>query len=450
MRNNRKYGGIWLLLMKLILFVVILNVFIIGRNAFYENTIFNYWGNYAVLILYAANLYFTSRIYRGFNFGSIDLSEIILSWVLCLIIANTMQYLVLSLIEMKLLPATGFLAIIGAQIVFALPMTAIINKLYYIQNPAQRAIIIYSKVKKAQEYSTIIEQHRKKFKIQKIVSNNEPFEVIRKCIEESETVFFLDVDENLRKILLEVCFSHNKRAYILPTFTSVLLNMADMSWISSTPMLLLKSSELDIGTRFIKRSVDIVLSSIAIVSLSWLMAITWLIIRLYDHKPAIYKQTRITKGGRHFTLYKFRTMREGAEDDGIPRLSTEGDERVTPFGRVIRKTKIDELPQLFNVLRGSMSLVGPRPERPEIAKQYEEAYPNFSFRTKVKAGITGYAQVYGRYSTAPDEKLLLDIMYIGKFSIWQDAILLLQTIKVILMPSKTVGIENGSVTALRK
>jgi len=450
MRANRDYGSLWLLLMKLILFIVLLGAFFIGQIIYYENTVFYYWGNYVVLLLYAANLYFTSRIYHGFNFGSISLSEIFLSWILCLIIANALQYLMLSLIIEKLLPVAGFLAIISAQILLALPISFFINKYYYKRNPAQKAIIIYDKTKKAQEYSQIIEKHRNKFKISKIISSNEPFEIIQKCIEKSETVFFLDVDEKLRKLLLEACFTHNKRAYILPNFTNVLLNMAEISWISSTPMMLLKSAELDIGARFIKRSIDILLSLLIIIALSWLMAITWLIIRLYDHKPAIYKQTRITKGGRHFVLFKFRTMREDAEDDGIPRLSTKDDKRVTPFGRFIRKIRIDELPQLFNVLGGSMSLVGPRPERPEIAKQYEEAYPNFSFRTKVKAGITGYAQVYGRYSTAPDEKLLMDIMYIGNFSIWQDAILLLQTIKVVFMPSRTGGVENGSVTALRK
>jgi len=176
----------------------------------------------------------------------------------------------------------------------------------------------------------------------------------------------------------------------------------------------------------------------------------WLAVRLYDNHPAIYKQVRVTKGGKLFTLYKFRSMRPNAEDDGVPRLAAMDDDRITPFGRFIRKTRLDELPQLFNVLSGSMSLVGPRPERPEIARQYEEIYPNFGFRTKVKAGITGFAQIYGRYNTSPEEKLFLDIMYIETFSILEDVKLLLQTLKVIFQGSSTEGIEGDSTTAMWK
>jgi len=257
------------------------------------------------------------------------------------------------------------------------------------------------------------------------------------------------VDEKTLEKLLEFCFLHNKRTYILPTFSGVLLNTAGISWISNTPMFLPKSPVPDLGPRLIKRGMDIFISLLTIVLLSWLMLLTWVIVFLYDRNPAIYKQVRVTRGGKKFTIYKFRSMRPDAEDDGVPRLTSKDDDRITPFGRFIRRTRIDELPQLVNVLSGAMSLVGPRPERPEIAKQYEEMYPNFSLRTKVKAGITGFAQIYGRYNTAPDEKLLLDIMYIETFSIWQDVKLLLQTLKVVFLSSGTEGIQNDSTTALR-
>ena len=178
------------------------------------------------------------------------------------------------------------------------------------------------------------------------------------------------------------------------------------------------------------------------------MLITWAAVTLYDRRSAIYKQVRVTKGGKRFTIYRFRSMRPDAEDDGVPRLTVKGDDRITPVGRFIRSTRIDELPQLFNVLSGSMSLVGPRPERPEIAKQYEEIYPNFAFWTKVKAGITGLAQIYGQYNTEPEEKLFLDVMYIETLSIWQDVKLLLQTVKVIFKSSSTEGVSVDSTTAL--
>ena len=143
-------------------------------------------------------------------------------------------------------------------------------------------------------------------------------------------------------------------------------------------------------------------------------------------------------------------MRPDAEDDGVPRLTAKDDDRITPFGRFIRRTRFDEFPQLFNVLSGSMSIVGPRPERPEIAMQYAEIYPNFTFRTKVKAGITGFAQIYGQYNTAPEDKLFLDIMYIETFSILEDIKLMLQTFRVLFQSSSTEGIGKDSITALRK
>ena len=445
----RKTGYIWLFAAKALLFFVALGVFFMGQLMFYTETLFYFKGNIIILLLYAANLYFTCKVYNGFNFGSVDFYEIVLSWILCLIITNALQYLMLSLLESKLLPVTGFLAVLAVQLILITPLSYLADKLYYRLNPAHKAMIIFGKEHKAQEYREIIRKHRKKFRINQIISQDEPLDALQACIDRSESVFFLDVDEDKREPLLEYCFHHNKRIYILPTFAAVLLNSAGISWISNTPMFLSKSPELDIGSRFIKRCMDVVISLTAIIALSWLMLIALIAIRLYDHHPAIYKQARLTRGGKHFTLYKFRSMRPDAEADGVPRLTAKDDDRVTPFGRFIRKTRIDELPQFFNVLSGAMSLVGPRPERPEIAQQYEEIYPNFAFRTKVKAGMTGFAQIYGRYNTAPDEKLILDVMYIETFSIWQDVKLLLQTLKVVFLSTSTEGVSNDSVTALK-
>ncbi|MCL2226101.1 MAG: sugar transferase [Oscillospiraceae bacterium] len=445
----KKAGNIFLSAAKALLFLISIAVLFIGQNIFYDETVYYFWGNIIALMIYAAFLYFTSRLYQGLDFGSSDISEIALSWVFCLALANILQYFVLSLIQYKLLPAYGFLLILAAQVIIVIPATVLTDKLYYRLHPAQVAIIIYGKEKKAREYQSLIKKHRKKYRVSRLASQDEPFEALQRYVKNSEAVFFLDVSEKIREKLLEYCFLKNKRTYMLPTFTGVLIHTSGISWISNTPMFLPKSPEAELSTRFIKRLMDITISFVAIIALSWLMLITWLIIRLYDKAPAIYRQIRITRGGRHFTIYKFRSMRPDAEDDGVPRLTSKDDDRITPIGRFIRKTRLDELPQFFNVLSGSMSLVGPRPERPEIARQYEEIYPNFAFRTKVKAGITGFAQIYGRYNTAPDDKLFLDIMYIETLSIWQDVKLLLQTLKVIFKSSSTEGVSDDSTTALK-
>ena len=179
------------------------------------------------------------------------------------------------------------------------------------------------------------------------------------------------------------------------------------------------------------------------------MLVTAIAIKVGDGGPVMYTQERLTKDRKVFKMHKFRSMRVDAEKDGIARLSSgDQDDRVTPVGRFIRKVRIDELPQLFDVLAGNLTLVGPRPERPEIAAQYEKTIPEFAFRLQAKAGITGYAQVYGKYNTSPYDKLQMDLMYIANPSIVQDIEIIFATIKIIFLPESTEGVDKDSLTAL--
>jgi lipopolysaccharide/colanic/teichoic acid biosynthesis glycosyltransferase len=163
-----------------------------------------------------------------------------------------------------------------------------------------------------------------------------------------------------------------------------------------------------------------------------------------------YRQERLTKDNKRFNVLKFRSMREDAEKDGVARLSAgDNDDRVTPVGRIIRKVRMDELPQLFNILGGSMSLVGPRPERPEIAAQYEQSIPEFSYRLKVKAGLTGYAQVYGKYNSEPYDKLQMDLIYIANPGVAQDLSIIIATLKILFLKDSTEGVEVGQKNAMK-
>lgn len=171
-------------------------------------------------------------------------------------------------------------------------------------------------------------------------------------------------------------------------------------------------------------------------------------IKLQDGGAIIYRQKRLTQDGREFDICKFRSMRIDSEKYGA-RLTQKGDSRVTQVGKVIRNLHFDELPQLFNILKGDMSLVGPRPERPEIAIQYRKIVPEFDFRLKVKAGLTGYAQVYGKYNTTPQDKLKLDMFYIEHYSVWMDMKLLLLTFKILFQKENTEGVGEDQVTAVK-
>jgi len=358
------------------------------------------------------------------------------------------MYFILSLFVEALIPVIGFAVILLAQIAFVIPMSIYINRLYYRKNPAHKAVIIYGSKDKLNEFCSIVTMQSHRFRVDHIISEDENKNRLMDIVNRAESVFFLDVDEKKKDWLFEYCYLHNKHAYIMPTFSSILINTAATLWLSNTPLFSLKTPEPDLGTQMIKRVIDIMISLIGIILSSPLMIFAAVAVRLYDGHPAIYKQVRVTRNGKHFTLLKFRSMRPNAEEDGVARLTAMIDDRITPIGRFIRKTRIDELPQLFNVLSGAMSIVGPRPERPEIAEQYEEIYPNFSFRTKVKAGITGFAQVYGRYNTSPEEKLFLDMMYIETFSILEDVRLIMQTVKVLFHGSSTEGVDIGLTTAL--
>jgi exopolysaccharide biosynthesis polyprenyl glycosylphosphotransferase len=222
---------------------------------------------------------------------------------------------------------------------------------------------------------------------------------------------------------------------------------ADRIHVFDTPFLLSKGYTLSFDQRFAKRTLDLVIAVPLTVLLSPVMLLTALAIKLYDRGPVFYRQVRCTKNNREFEIIKFRSMIVNAESDGVAKLASENDSRITPVGHFIRATRIDELPQLFNIIRGDMSFVGPRPERPEIIKEYCENMPEFAFRTRVKAGLTGFAQVYGKYNTTPYDKLKLDLFYIENYSFWMDLKLILMTVKTVLKKDATEGVAEGQVTA---
>ncbi len=213
--------------------------------------------------------------------------------------------------------------------------------------------------------------------------------------------------------------------------------------------MLSRNRGLTIEQRFVKRAMDIVLSLLAILLSSPILLLIGLCIKLYDKGPVFYTQERLTRDGEAFQIIKFRSMRMDSEKDGA-QLARKNDDRITPIGRVIRQTHFDELPQIFNILKGEMSFVGPRPERKGIAEEYEQVIPEFGFRLKVKAGLTGYAQIYGKYNTTPYDKLKLDLTYIENYSFWLDIKLMLMTFKIIFQKENTEGIDKKQRTAIKK
>lgn len=244
------------------------------------------------------------------------------------------------------------------------------------------------------------------------------------------------------------CNQMNRDIHISVGIEELLTMGYDISHAFDTPYLRNRKTPVTWYYPFVKRLFDIVVSFAGLVLLLPLFLIVAIMIKMDDGGPVFYKQERLTQNGKKFWIYKFRSMITNAEQDGA-RLVSQNDERVTSVGKFIRACRIDELPQLWNILKGDMSIVGPRPERPEIAEEYMKDVPEFGLRLKVKAGLTGYAQVYGKYNTTPEDKLKLDLLYIIQRSLLFDMKIIFYTVKIIFKPESTEGIEDGKKNAAK-
>lgn len=263
-------------------------------------------------------------------------------------------------------------------------------------------------------------------------------ELVKNCT----SILINDIPANAENQLVKLCFEYDKRVYVVPKLADIILKTSDSINVIDTPLYLNRNLCMSTWQRFVKRTIDIVLCGFAVVLLSPVFLVTAIAIKLEDHGPVFFKQERVTRGGKHFMILKFRSMIVDAEKDGRPHPAGEKDDRITKVGRIIRACRVDELPQLFNILSGDMSIVGPRPERYEHVEKYTQDIPEFKFREKVKGGLTGYAQVYGKYNTTALDKLKLDLTYITNYSLLLDFQIMFETLKILFQKESTEGFDS--------
>lgn len=401
------------------------------------------YGNWLFFFIYAIVLYAITSVLGGYRIGRLRCSEIIYSNFLSLALGNVFTYLIMTLIARKPLPAGPFLLMTLVEYAVAVIWAIFSSSLYRSIYPPRRMLLVSHQ----QASAHLINKMNKrpdKYVICESIDVNEDIHLIRQKIDAYDAIVICDVGAQMQELLIDYCFRVDKRFYLVPTIEHIIIANASKVHLFDTPLLLCRNQGLQPEQRFAKRALDLFVSSLGILVMSPFMLIIALCIYLYDRGPVLFKQERLTIGGKVFTLYKFRSMVVDAEKDGVARLASKNDNRITPVGKVIRAIRFDELPQLFNIFKGDMSLVGPRPERPEIAEEYDATLPKFSYRLKVKAGLTGYAQVMGKYNTTPQDKLLLDLMYIENYSFLLDIRLLLMTVKIFLMPDSTEGVEDST------
>lgn len=266
---------------------------------------------------------------------------------------------------------------------------------------------------------------------------------IRQRMEAVDAVLISDIPSHEKNMIQKACVDQNKRLYFVPKISDVIVRYSEELNVIDTPLFLRRKIGISLWARFIKRAFDILTSVVALVVLSPVFLITALAIKLEDGGPVFYRQERVTIGGKRFMILKFRSMIVDAEKDGRPRPAGEKDDRITKVGNVIRACRVDELPQLWNILVGDMSIVGPRPERYEHVELYTSQIPEFTFREKVKGGLTGYAQVYGKYNTTALDKLKMDLIYIMDYSFVLDLQIIFETVKVLFLKESTEGFDKA-------
>ncbi|MBQ6637042.1 MAG: sugar transferase [Lachnospiraceae bacterium] len=407
-------------------------------------------GDALVITIYAVILLAFFLAYGAGKVGYLRSLEIFLSQAFSILATNLITYAQLSLMNAGLAKPKYLLALTAAELLLALAWSFFANFVYRSIFAPRNLLMICGE----RPVDAIVEKfssRKDRFIISKIMNISEGEEAVEEEIEKRyEGVVLWDIPQKSRNDLLKFCYSKSIRVYMMPKISDVIVQGADVLHFFDTPILLTRENPLSFEQRFIKRAIDLFCALILVILASPIMLITAIIIKLSDFGPVFYKQNRVTRDGKVFKIIKFRSMRVDAEKDGKARLASKGDPRITPFGRFIRKVRIDELPQLFNIIAGDMSFIGPRPERPEIIEQYIKEMPEFEFRTKVKAGLAGYAQVYGKYNTTPYDKLKLDLFYIENYTTWMDLRLMLLTLKVLFMPDSTEGVAAGQITALKE
>lgn len=409
-----------------------------GTGSFY------FYGYYVVALLYGLILVSFSGIYGALRFGVFRLSEIIYSFFLSVVITNLITYIQFSLMSLKFLNILPFLSLSLLQMLIVVVCSFFINKLYFTIYPAREIVAIISKDSNAYLLVKKMQLKRDRYRVCKIIEEDCNREVIFKSIDKYGAVLLCNVKDDLHYEVFNYCNIHGKRLYIMPSVRDVMIKNAHSTQVFDTPLYYCKNSGLSTEQALLKRVMDIILSLIALIVLCPVMVIVAILIKLEDGGPVFFTQKRLTKDSKVFSVIKFRSMILDAEKNGKAVLASQDDDRVTKIGKYIRMLRIDELPQIINILLGQMSIVGPRPERPEIAKEYEKTIPEFRMRLSVKAGLTGYAQIHGRYNTSPRDKLLLDLMYTEGSSLIMDIKIILMTIKILFMPESTQGIEKGT------
>lgn len=386
------------------------------------------------------------NVYGTFDIGRRKSKPIVHSMILAAICTDIVTYFQVMIMrttsdnirDFRLHDWPLLIVVIAVQLVIIIAFVYVGNWLFFKMNPPENCIIITSSQSSLDFIVRAMRKYKKQYKIREVFDYNDP--LLYEHILNRDTVFIYDVPVTVRAEIMRHCYKQKVNVYFNPDVEDVMETNAEKYILDDVYLLNKNVKALTIEQRIMKRLMDIGASLIGGLILSPLLIIGMVLVKLDDGGPVFFKQERATLNGRKFNVLKLRTMCVGAS----AKSATHNDSRITRIGKFLRKSRIDEIPQLWNVFSGDMSLVGPRPEMIKNVNKYTRQLPEFEYRLRMKAGLTGYAQIVGKYNTTPKDKLLMDMMYIEQFSIWKDIQLILQTVIVLLkMNTSTEGFDEA-------
>ena len=398
----------------------------------------------AICGAYAVALFLLERVYDVYSAGASDNAR---SQAVSTVVAALIAEGLMALVGMPPLDGIALLMLCAAQYLWHWLWSRAARQLYARLLGPRRTAVVY---RAPEDLRRVSELRRcgQFFDVQKYIENpGGDFTALARELEDFDAVIVAGIGTALRNDLAKYCVERGVQGYFAPRVGDIVLQGGRHMRGFSVPVMRVGRADPRPEYLLVKRTFDIVASAAALALLSPLLALAALCVKLYDRGPVLYRQVRLTRDGRRFEIMKFRSMRIDAEKDGVPRLASAHDDRVTPVGRWMRACRADELPQLWNILKGEMSFVGPRPERPEIAEAYARELPAFALRLQVKAGLTGFAQVYGRYDTTPYDKLQMDLMYINRMGVLEDLRLMFATVRVLCANCEARGVKEERSTA---
>lgn len=425
--------------------VLLMIPFLICWTLYYEprtTTVGSKQVSVLVMIIFFFICYYFGQRLDCFRVSILQIRDVIFGEALATMITDIIMYILIWMLSIHLPNLIPGLITWGGQCVIGVIWAYVMHQSYFFTHPPLRTIVIYDE---RMGMENLIHTYglEKRFNIKTVY----PVESIMdklEVMEEFDAAFLCGIHSRERNIILKHCINHKIKLFMIPRIADVMMRGSEQIHMLHLPILKTQRYKPSIEYQIIKRTMDIVVSGIATIVLSPLFLITAIAVKS-DGGPAFYKQKRLTKDGKVFEILKFRSMRVDAEKySGAVLSAGENDPRITKVGRIIRACRLDELPQLLNILKGDMSLVGPRPERPELQKEIEKEVPEFGLRLQARAGLTGYAQVYGKYNTTFYDKLLMDLMYISKPSILEDLTIMLATVKILTSKESTEGVGEGN------